>query len=127
MLGRKLTTVQGVTLLRCKGPISAGADLERLRAAAFKRCHDLLLLEISAADTIDAAGLSFLLALHDCAKRRGGTLAILNPSPWAEEILRITQLNSVLQILTMHETGVGCARTRYPEVAGDDRYRALPS
>ena len=103
MLDIELTNVQDVTLVRCKGSFSGGADLERFRAAAFKSCGSLLLVDIREVDTIDLAGLSLLLGAHARAERRGGTLAILHPTPWVEEIFRMSQLDSVLRILPIHQ------------------------
>ncbi len=127
MLEIEMTHVPDVTLLRCKGPISGGPDLEHLRAAAFKCCHNVLLVDLEEVDTIDPAGLSFLLALHDRAERRGGTLAILNPSPWIEEIFHMTQLHSVLRILPMREFGSQAVRRQQPQPRKGDRYHAIAS
>jgi anti-anti-sigma factor len=124
MLRIEITEVPDVTLLHCKGPICSGPDLEHLRSAAFKSCHGVLLVDIEQVDTIDPAGLSFLLSLHDRAERRGGTLAILNPSPWIEEIFHMTQLHSVLRILP--ERGLGATRHE-PRPKRSDGYQAIAS
>lgn len=55
-----------------------------------------LMLDMSAVEAIDAAGLGALMMLRHCAEQSGYSFQIVSPSTRVLEMLRMTQLDSVL-------------------------------
>lgn len=53
-------------------------------------------LDMSSVEAIDAAGIGALLMLRHCAERAHGTFEIVSPSARVLDLLRLTQLESVL-------------------------------
>jgi anti-anti-sigma regulatory factor len=56
-----------------------------------------VLLNLASVPYIDSEGLGAMAAAVSALRRNAGTLRLLNPSPWARELLRITALNSVME------------------------------
>jgi len=61
-----------------------------------------LVVDLSAVDLIDSAGLSALISGLKAARRAGGSLYIAQPSKQVRAILKLTSLNRVLEL---HEPG----------------------
>jgi anti-sigma B factor antagonist len=56
-----------------------------------------VLLDLSLVDYIDSEGLGTMAAAVGALRRNAGRLRLLNPSPWARQLLRITALSSVME------------------------------
>src|SRR5207302_8792140 len=93
------------------------AAAERFRRIALTHCQGLLLIDVSALERIDAAGVGAWLEIHNKAEHRGGTVIIVNPTLWVREFLRVTQVASVLCVLSApDQQEVSRAReTEFPE------------
>ena len=48
---------------------------------------------------LDSSGLGALIALHKTALSRNGRLRLLNPAPQARQILELTRMNRVFEII----------------------------
>ncbi|MBS0656927.1 MAG: STAS domain-containing protein [Verrucomicrobia bacterium] len=56
-------------------------------------------LDLSATRFIDSSGLGALIALQKTMRARGGQLRLLRPSPVVLQILELTRLHRVLEIV----------------------------
>jgi anti-sigma B factor antagonist len=58
-------------------------------------------IEIDLADMafIDSCGLGALIALHKCVCSRNGTLRLLNPRPPVMQILQLTRMNHLFEVV----------------------------
>ena len=56
-----------------------------------------VLLDLTLVSYIDSEGLGTMAAAVSALRRNAGALRLLNPSPWARELLRITALSSVME------------------------------
>ena len=91
-------------LLRCSGRLVAGDGVLRLREAvlcqADKRSVQLDLLGV---EIIDAAGLGLLVFFHTLGCVAGFELQLRNPVRRVRELLKLTGLDSVLEIQATDE------------------------
>lgn len=80
-------------ILVCQGRIVRGEETAVLCAAVTQKQQHVT-LDLTRVDAIDAAGIGVLVALQ----ASGIYLTLLNPSAQVLEVLRVTQLDSVLEI-----------------------------
>jgi anti-anti-sigma factor len=87
------------TLLRCSGRLVAGDEVLRLREAVICQAgRRRLQLDFVEVETIDAAGLGLLVSLHKLGYVFGFELQVWNPARRVRALLKLTRLESVLQI-----------------------------
>jgi anti-sigma B factor antagonist len=87
--------------------LSGIAELSTTTAAAFREeTRAALTPQTTAVDAdlsetrfLDSSGLGALIALHKILVTRGGALRILRPSPLAQQILELTRLHRILEII----------------------------
>lgn len=99
----------GVTILDLEGKITIGVGDVALREAV----HDALdggshniLINMGKVTTIDSSGIGELVAAYTTVSNRGGKLRLYGIPPKVNDILMITQLVTVLDILEDEEEGV---------------------
>ena len=56
-------------------------------------------VDLSATRFLDSSGLGALIALHKTMVGRGGNVRILNPTPAAQQVLELTRLHRILEIV----------------------------
>jgi anti-anti-sigma factor len=81
-------------VLQCRGRIVRGHENAILCAAVGQQARNLT-LDLSGVDAIDAAGIGCLVSLQ----ASGIYLRLLNPTAQVREVLRVTQVDSILEIL----------------------------
>jgi anti-anti-sigma factor len=87
------------TLLRCSGRIVAGEEVLRLRQAVMYQADKRnVQLDLAGVETIDAAGLGLLASLHTLGHVVGFELQVRNPVRRVRGLLKLTRLESVLEI-----------------------------
>jgi anti-anti-sigma factor len=82
-----------VTILRCSGRIVRGEETALLCAAIQQQQRNIM-LDLTEIETIDAAGIGLLVTLQAA----GFYLTLMNPNSHVREILRITKVDSILEI-----------------------------
>lgn len=107
MLDIKARDVGQITVLDLTGSLVSGLGLEQLRPrldqlVAEKKVN--VVLNMHGVSVIDSAGVGELVGCFSTLKRSGGTLKILNPSPFVQDILRITKLPTIIEVHTTEET-----------------------
>ena len=89
----------GSVILRCHGRIVAGTEARVLRDAVMCQAHQqIVVLDLSGVDMIDAAGLGVLVFVQTLGCVVGFDLKLMNPTVPVRELLEITRLNSVFEI-----------------------------
>lgn len=94
--------IQANTLL-----LSGIAELTAAGSASFRddaraALRDgILTLDVDLSETrfVDSSGLGALIALHKTMCARGGTVRILRPAPGVRQILELTRLHRVFEIV----------------------------
>jgi len=86
-------------LLRCSGRLVAGKEVLRLREAVMCQADKRSVqLDLAGVEAIDAAGLGLLVSLHTLAWVVGFGFQVWNPVPRVRSLLKLTRLESVLDI-----------------------------
>jgi anti-sigma B factor antagonist len=93
---------QGNTLLISELPelnaANAGGIRDAVRAALTPQCTTLD-IDLSETHFLDSSGLGALIALHKTVAISHGTVRILHPTPTARQILELTRLHRVFEIV----------------------------
>ena len=103
-------TLQGQnnpSVLRCTGRIVLGTETSLLCAVIHQNKSNVI-LDMSEVEMIDAAGIGVLLSLQAA----GIYLQLVNPPQQVQELLRITNLDSVLEIIYTDDSEVSVAELR---------------
>ena len=92
-------------VLRCSGRLVAGNELLRLREAVMCLAHKRSVqLNLAGVEAVDAAGLGLLISLHTLGHLVGFKLQVRNPVRRVCELLKLTRLESVLEISRSDKT-----------------------
>src|SRR5260370_15281557 len=91
--------ITGVIILRCKGALVHGERSTMLLHAGEKHGAQRLIVDLTGVDSIDASGLGALVGLVRWARRAGVRVRLLNPSKYVRELLRLTRLERVFEIV----------------------------
>jgi anti-anti-sigma factor len=100
VLNISIDKVCGVVTLKCSGRIVRGDETTILCAAIHQQERELN-LDLTEVTTIDAGGVGALVSLQAA----GIYLRLAHPSPAVREVLRLTKLDSVFEILEPQEPG----------------------
>ncbi len=87
--------IRGLTELNA---INAAGFRDETRAALHARTTTLD-VDLSQTRFVDSSGLGALIALQKTMTTRGGAVRILNPTPGAQQILELTRLHRVFEIV----------------------------
>jgi anti-sigma B factor antagonist len=88
-----------VSIFRCVGRIVAGEEVAILKRAVL--CHqngNVVMLDLSEVFTMDGAGLGLLAFLAGWTRVVGIRLKVLSPSARVQQLLELTNLDSVLEV-----------------------------
>jgi anti-sigma B factor antagonist len=66
---------------------------------AFGQSQKNIEVDLSQAGAVDSCGLGALVALHKTAAARGGVLRLLNPTPPVQQILELTRMHRIFEIV----------------------------
>jgi anti-sigma B factor antagonist len=56
-------------------------------------------INLSQTSAVDSCGLGALVALHKTVSGRGGVLRLLNPNPAVQQILELTRMHRIFEII----------------------------
>jgi anti-sigma B factor antagonist len=87
--------VSGLTELNAT---NAGGFRDAVRAALTPQTHNLD-VDLSETRFLDSSGLGALIALHKTVTGNQGLVRILKPTPTAQQILELTRLHRVFEIV----------------------------
>lgn len=99
MLNINLENIGEALILRCAGRIVAGEEVASLKAAVL--CHQdsrVIVLDFAKVQTLDGAGMGLLAFLAGWTRVVGSKLKIMNPGRRVQELLELTNLDSVLEV-----------------------------
>ncbi|MEI6389632.1 MAG: STAS domain-containing protein [Verrucomicrobiota bacterium] len=91
----KTLTLNQITELNA---VNCGAFRDEARAA-LKEGITLLDIDLSQTRQVDSSGLGALIALHKTMLARGGAVRILYPNPMVQQIMELTRLHRVFEIV----------------------------
>jgi len=113
-----------ICLLRISGRLASGADADylQMKAREIKSLgYPKLIADISELDSIGSAGIGFFVDLHtSMTKEIAGRFVLVSPSPRVLEVLALTGLSTVMEIVKDLETGLAyCAREEGTQQQGN--------
>jgi anti-anti-sigma factor len=88
-------TQDGVRIVKLKGRLCMGPALERFDAVMNELLgagHNRIILDLEEVPTIDSSGIGMLVRFLTSAKRSGGAIHLLKPSPFTVQTLRMVGL-----------------------------------
>jgi len=95
--------IKNVAILTCACRLVAGT-VSRLADVVRAQMHmGLIVLDLAEVTTVDASGLGGLVSLHKSCRAAGSRLKLLNLRPQVEELLKLTNLDSLLEVCTLRE------------------------
>jgi anti-sigma B factor antagonist len=100
-LEMKARTADGVTILDLEGKLLCGREADTLRESLLKlfgQGHTQILLNLENVRHADSGGLGDLVAAYTAITRRGGAIKILRPHEKIRGMLRLTHIDSLLEI-----------------------------
>jgi|ERR1041384_7871752 anti-sigma B factor antagonist len=80
------------------GAAEATAFRAQVRAALTESQRNID-IDLSETPFIDSSGLGTLIALHKTARARKGAVRLLNPQPPVRQILELTQMGRIFEII----------------------------
>ena len=98
-----------VTIVDISGRIVLGEESGALRAAVFdllSKGHKQILLNLGAVDYIDSMGLGALVGAFTSVRKQGGELKLLNLKYKVTDVMQITKLYTVFDIMDDEAAGV---------------------
>ena len=66
---------------------------------AFGESQRNIEIDLSQTTSVDSCGLGALVALHKTAAARGGVLRLLNPTPPVQQILELTRMHRIFEVV----------------------------
>src|SRR4029079_2327900 len=101
MLDIKARDAGQITILDLSGSLVSGLGLEQLRPrvdqlVAEKKVN--VVLNMHKVSVIDSARVGDLVGCYSTLKRNGGTMKVLSPSAFVQDILRITRLPTLIEV-----------------------------
>ena len=100
---------QGVTVLEPKGKITIGSGDIALRDSVIEALDSgsrKILINMKDVSTIDSSGIGELVAAFTTVTNRGGKLKLVGLPPKVNDILQITQLVTVFEVMNSEEEAV---------------------
>ena len=100
MLTISVENLGEAVLLHCAGKIVRGHETSLLCSAAQQQGRNVF-LDLSAVESIDAAGIGALVSLQAA----GIYLKLMNPTETVLKVLKVTKLNSIFEIHSSESIG----------------------
>ena len=99
-MGLKINTVieDQIAILLCEGQIVRGEEINLLYGNVLVQRSETVVLDLSAVDRIDAAGLGILVACYQALLTSKRHLVLHNPSAHVREVLHATNLHLLFEI-----------------------------
>ena len=94
--------VGGVTIVDIGGRIELGEELSKLRdlvSGLLSKGHKLILFNLGDVNYIDSTGLGYLVGAFASVRREQGELKLLNLTKKVHDLLQVTRLYTVFEIL----------------------------
>jgi anti-sigma B factor antagonist len=79
--------------------IANSNDLRDQARAALTASQRYIEVDLSKTTFIDSCGLGALISLHKTACSRNGTVRLLNPTPGVSQILELTRMHRIFEII----------------------------
>jgi len=119
MLTLDVEKTADVAVVRCRGRLVRGAEVNTLRSTVVSEKNTrIIVLDLEEVEALDAGGLTALISLHHWSRSRSIQLKLVNPSRFVREVLERTGLNHVFEISSLDHAlfvlgGLGHRQLKY--------------
>jgi anti-anti-sigma factor len=116
MLNIDVENAAGVTTVHCNGRLLRGEAVRALsNTVVSAKNTQIILLDLSEVEALDACGLNALVALHGWASLRGVNIKLVDPSKFVRDMMVRFHLDRIFQISSFADTvlilaGRGCSQ-----------------
>ena len=87
-----------ITGLKELGASNANSFRDHARAS-LTDAHKIIEIDLSQTMFVDSCGLGALISLHKMACTRNGQVRLLNPTPPVQQILELTRMHRIFEII----------------------------
>jgi anti-sigma B factor antagonist len=108
-LTTKTRNIGSVTIVDVSGRIVLGEESAALRAVIadlLSEGHNKILLNLGDVNYIDSSGLGNLVSAFTSVKKQGGELKLLNLTNKVQDVMQITKLYTVFDVMNDEDTAV---------------------
>jgi anti-anti-sigma factor len=114
MLKIDIEKTADVVIVRCIGRLTRGEAVSTLRdVVVSKQNTQVILLDLSEVEAVDAGGVNALVSLHQWATEREIQVKLVHPSTFVREVLTRFGLDGVFRISTLDDALVVLAEHQY--------------
>jgi len=113
-------------VIRCKGRIAFGAEIETLEAEVYKRTQiggvfviKDVVLQLAETEYIDSSGLGTLIRLLGVLRAAGGSLKLCQLSESVAKVIQVTNLQTLFPLYATEAEAIGAFSPR-PRHAGEE-------
>jgi len=78
---------------------AAATNVRDQIASTLQPAHSNLEVDLSETTFVDSSGLGALISLHKTLRARGGQLRLINPSATCQQLLELTRLHRIIEIV----------------------------
>jgi anti-sigma B factor antagonist len=105
----EIRDVDDVRIIELSGKITIGSGDVKIRELVDRALADgqsKILLDLGAVTAIDSSGIGEMVACYTTVTKRGGQLKLIRLSPKINDILQVTQLITVFDVLDTVQEGL---------------------
>jgi anti-sigma B factor antagonist len=111
----------GITLVELKGKLALGRESQRIESLVeemAKSGRTRAILDMTLVDYIDSSGIGLLALASGRMREAGGMLAIVTSGGKVLQMLKLTQMHSILKVCgTVDEAVEACGGATFPPAA----------
>jgi anti-sigma B factor antagonist len=100
-----------ITAVRQLAAANANAFRDWIRAELTDGQHNIE-VDLSETTFLDSSGLGALVALHKTAQGRGGVLRLIHPQPPVQQLLELTRLDQIFEVIRIQADAAHTGTTR---------------
>jgi len=108
----KIGRLENVPVVSCSGRIVFGEETTELckSVRSLLPWNPQIILNLCAVEHVDSGGLGAVVGLVRSARTLGGDIKICNPSSRVRDVLQLTRLSSVIDVLATEEEAAAAFR-----------------
>ena len=109
----EIRDVEDVRIIELSGKITIGTGDVKIRElvdCALEEGHSKILIDLAGVTAVDSSGIGEMVACYTTVAKRGGQMKLLRLSPKINDILHVTQLITVFDVLDNVQEGLAALK-----------------
>ena len=116
-------TQAGISIVRCRGCIVFGQEVDELRLIVLsqlkKQSH--VVLNLGGIERLDSGGLGGIVGMYISARNRGGDLKLAHLSQRSKDVVRVCRLDQIIETYDSEADAVASFQVSKAAVSGQKR------